>query len=153
MELLSLLPLSLLVYSDARHRQVNVYVLAIFALLQGTTSLIEHDYSLILTRVLVNMGILLWLALGVLFYFLILQRKRFRELQYQVGAGDIFFLVALIPSFNGLMFARFLSLAFIVSLGAWYIYYRKGKHSTIPLVSTVGTVHGLFVISRYLCHL
>ena len=148
MEILALLPLALLVYSDAKYRFIDIRVLLCFSLLQVVAVLLGQGLGIFFFRLIVNTVVLLFLFLGVTLYFRLWKGKRPRELLHYVGMGDVFFLFSLVPSLNPLPFARFVWGALCLSWLSWVFYFRRCSSSSIPLVSTVGVCHAMCVLVR-----
>ncbi|MDR2936142.1 MAG: hypothetical protein LBU80_02215 [Rikenellaceae bacterium] len=132
----SFLPLGVMIRSDFRERQVGVLALVFFASLQFGYALLSAEAHKVLLNLTANLG-LIGLAGGALWIFLHVLRPG--DSRQMIGAGDGWFIVALAPLFELRGYVFFLTAAFLLSLGWWWVVgLLRRRPDTIPLVGTVG---------------
>lgn len=145
-----LIPLIMMIRSDFRQREVNMYCLVCFGLLQFFYVYWLFGVYEVLKRGIINLGILLFLGLGIVLYLKVRRVRWVRVVHDYIGLGDILFFIFLIPVFKELEFIRFLLVSFIFSLIWWGVYSLRTEVLTIPLVSTVGICYVVLVVFRFL---
>ena len=150
MGLVVLIPLIMMIRSDFRQREVNMYCLVCFGLWQFCYAYWLFGIHEILKRGIINLGILLFLGLGIVLYLKARRVRWAQVLHNYIGLGDILFFIFLIPVFKELEFPRFLMVSFIFSLIWWGVYSWRTKVLTIPLVSTVCICYVVLVVFRFL---
>jgi hypothetical protein len=142
MELVPVLPLLIMIYTDFRYRIINLLPLLVFVVTQIISSICYNGFLLSLQNLLINTLLMISVAILLLFYCK-LRKVTIKEI---IGIGDVFFIISLAPFFTIDKFLLFLISAFIVSILFWvFRQILKNKEKDIPLVSTVGT--------SYICYL
>lgn len=136
MQLVILIPLTLMIFSDYKSRTVVLWQLLLFGLIVLVTSTVENGIRLACTYLTINIFTSLLVGLSVCTYFWI----RYRSVQSIIGKGDILFILFLTPLFPPRVFLVFMLVSFTVTLLTWCIYTLfRGQTANIPLISGVGT--------------
>ena len=144
MELLLIFPLLLMIVQDFRCRNVFLWQLLLFGVMQGGGSIYKYGLTLTTWNVLINVAILAIISLTVAVYAFL----RFRGKQKIIGLGDVFFILFLTPSFYYLHFLYFLIVSFSLTLIGWLIYIAlvRDKTDKIPLISGVGICYSALLV-------
>lgn len=145
MVILLILILVAMITSDFRYRQVYVWQLALFAIVQTAFCFLTIGKAAVIQNTLVNGMALLFISLCVGLYLFIRFRKKAHE---AIGWGDILFVFILIPYFPVTTFLYFMIVSLLLTLGSWAIYYFIAGHKSrdIPLISTLGICYCLYLI-------
>lgn len=153
MELLLFIPLSRLIWYDYKKRRVKIADLLLFGGLQFLIVWIGEGWKELVFRLEVNLGVVIWMAGGLVLYDLIRYRQWERLLRRQAGIGDLWFCLLLAPAFTLRAYVFFLTFAFFLTLCIWGIYSRRSRRRvTIPLVSGVGLLYMVFLTIRFCNH-
>lgn len=142
------IPLSAMVISDFRRRNIGIAWLLAFYVITVVSSALMHGWRTALLNAAGNIAVLA-LLFGFLYIYIRARKNRFSSFREAIGSGDILFLPALAPVFGIRQFAIFLTASFIITLAAWGILWLRGRApATIPLVSMVGicfVLYGLII--------
>lgn len=151
MELLLLAPLLLMIYSDFRYRNILLWHILLFGVIQIAVCI--YKYGIVFTgwNAAINTVILLIIGIVVGTY----SAFRFKGKKKPIGMGDILFILFLTPFFDYHTFLYFLITSFIVTLVGWAIwhYLLKKTSEDIPLVSGVGICYTLLLIHQFMVSL
>lgn len=147
MELLLLAPLLFMIYWDFRHRNILLWHILLFGMIQIAVCI--YKYGIVTTEwnVVINISILLIIGIVVGIY----SAFRFKEKNRPIGMGDILFLFFLTPFFDYRTFLYFLIISFSLTLVGWAIwhYLFKKTSDNIPLVSGVGICYAVLLIYQF----
>lgn len=143
MAILLIITLALLIVTDFKFRYVYIWQLILFAAVQLIFCLLTLGKQLFVQNVLINGVAFLFLACCVAIYTFF----RFRKKRKVIGWGDILFIFALTPYFSLYSFLIFMTIAMLLTLAGWFIFYLNGHRSKdIPLVSTLGICYCFLLI-------
>ncbi|MBE9488444.1 MAG: hypothetical protein IMY73_04590 [Bacteroidetes bacterium] len=133
----SIITLIPMIISDIRKREVNILWLLLFSVVQL--------YFNGISNVIYNIGILLFIFLGMYLYIIFRYGLRSKITNY-FGMGDMLFLISLTIAFSIREYTYFLIIGFIFSIIWWLI----SKKETIPLVSTLGSTYIIWLLIKNL---
>lgn len=154
MELLAFVPLVFMIRSDYKERVVRLYPLLFFGILTIVGSGLTWGWEECVVRVIEGVGMLVFLAGGVVVYLMLKYRKRVNPFRGYIGSGDALFLLCLTPSFRVMELVWFLVIAFVVTLAAWIAWIGRDEgRRGIPLVTTVGVCYACYGVYRLIWHL
>lgn len=148
MELLPLIPLSFLVYTDYKEKMISIFPLLSFIAIQIFLAVWLFGINILIERVLFNLFILLMLSFGVYIYCKLRRLKVFE----MTGLGDILFIIGLAPMFDTKKFLIFLIISLLISLLYWLANFVLRKDNIVPLVTTIGFSYGIYLIFMFLEH-
>lgn len=137
MEILLLWPLLILIRSDFRERQVRLFVLLLFGVIQWGICAWQTGIMILLLRIGENLLLLVVWGLCTAVYFWLRNCFSMRKNRGYVGKGDIVFILCLLPVFPLCHFLLFIMLALFFALLYW-ILRGMSLHDTIPFVSMLG---------------
>lgn len=144
MEWILLFPLAPMIYQDFKYRNVTLWQLLLFGIMQMTVCF--YKYGAIQTGIntLTNVAVMGIISAAVIVYAYF----RFQRKQQFIGSGDILFILLLAPYFLCPYFLHFLIISFLLALVGWWIgVYMKGKKTfQIPLVSYLGICYSVVVV-------
>ena len=146
MKLVLLIPLSLMVISDFRSREVSLWHLLLFGWMQIAFAIAGYGLAEAGKNILRNTLICLAVCLFCFVWF----RFRGKRVKEMTGLGDLIFIWFLTPVFTYCEFPVFITGSFTVILTAWTIKYLAGKATRdIPLVSGIGICYAFFLIYSF----
>lgn len=147
MELLLLPPLLFMIYWDFRHRNILLWHILLFGVLQIGVCI--YKYGVVSTgwNAAINIAILVIIGIVVGVY----SAFRFKGKKKPIGMGDILFILFLTPFFDHRTFLYFLIISFCLTLVGWGIwhYLLKKPSENIPLVSGVGICYASLLIYQF----
>ena len=147
MKLLLLIPLSLMVISDFRSREVCLWHLLLFGSIQITVAIAGYGMAEAGKNMLCNTLICLMIYLFCIAWF----RFRGKRVKEMTGLGDLLFIWFLTPVFTYSEFPVFITVSFIVTLTAWVIGYLAGKVTRdVPLISGMGLCYVSFLTYSFI---
>lgn len=148
MQLIMLIPLVMMIFSDYRSRTVISWQLMLFGIIVLIISLLENGVRMTYTNMTINMLLSLFIGLCVYMYFLM----KYKTVQSLIGEGDILFILFLTPFFTPRAFLVFMVISFVVTLLMWIIASsaRKSMSNTVPLISGVGICLSVLLIYQQL---
>lgn len=142
MKLVLLIPLSLMVISDFRSREVSLWHLLLFGCMQIVFAIAGYGLAETGKNILCNTLICLAACLFCFVWF----RFRGKRVKEMTGPGDLIFIWFLTPVFTYCEFPVFIMVSFTVTLTAWAIVYLTAKATRgIPLISGMGICYAFFL--------
>ncbi|ULB34935.1 MULTISPECIES: hypothetical protein [Proteiniphilum] len=147
MQLIILIPLTLMILSDYRSRTVILWHLLLFGITVLIISWLENGLWETCTNLVTNIFLSLFIGLCVYGYFL----WKYKSVQSVIGKGDILFILFLTPFFTPRSFLVFMLVSFVVTLLMWIIIASiRRNDSNIPLVSGVGVCLCILLLYQHL---
>ncbi len=131
--------LAMLIFSDWKHRTVNVLQLMALGFISVILSGIALEPMELLKRVGINLGWMLSQLVLVQLYFAFKERQFRSIIDDKIGLGDLVFFAAITPLFDPYTFILFYlsSLLFaLLAFGAMRKWLSEHQSATIPLVGT-----------------
>lgn len=142
MKLVLLIPLSLLVISDFRSREVCLWHLLLFGSMQIAFAVAGYGMAEAGKNILCNTLLCLAVCLFCIAWFMF----RGKRVKKMTGLGDLIFIWFLTPVFTYCEFPVFITVSFTVTLTAWVMVYFAGKATRdIPLISGMGVCYAFFL--------
>ena len=141
-----LIPVIVMIVSDFRRREVAVWSLILFSITSMATAIYSYGWSATVTNIVHNALVLCYLGVGLLIYMRIRYRRFVNPLNGYLGAGDLWFMLALSPLFPSKEFLIFLLVTMAGSLIWWVI---RGRNGTIPLAGMLGIALGVYLLGIY----
>ncbi len=140
--LLMLAPLSHLIVSDFRSREVSVMWLGILAIGTVCIPVIQDGWLDVLKRSGQNLLLILYMSTGIVVWGWIKARKFVNPINVYIGLGDALFFLILIPLFPVKHYAWLLVACMIFSLVWWgaAVLLKKKSPKNIPFIATSGIV-------------
>ena len=143
MEILLLIPLILMVISDYRFRNIRLWHLMIFGVMQLSVCLYEIGFKEVGQNILINVLIFLIISGFIALYAWF----RFRNKKEVIGWGDIIFILCLTPAFSYSHFLGFMIISLSAILVVWFLWsYFRQRVDKIPLVSGLGVCYSILLI-------
>lgn len=151
--LLLILPLGSMAYSDFRVRRITLVDLSLFGCLQWIFVYYEYGIYVFYDRIFVNAVLFCLLGGTVVAYCLLRYGLSGMALHERIGAGDVWFCLLLLPAFSCWELTLFLTFSGSVILLLWWLWTRiKGREETIPLVGGLGSIYILLILMRVFCY-
>ena len=148
-DLLLILPLGSMMCSDFRMRRITLADLLLFGILQWGMSYYEWGCCAFFVRIFVNLSLLCFIGIIVAGYYYLRYGKK--SLRKQIGVGDLWFCLLLLPAFSCWELTFFLPFSGLIMLSVWWVYVRiKRREVTIPLVGGLGCMYMLLILMRVL---
>lgn len=148
-DLLLILPLGSMMCSDFRMRRITLADLLLFGILQWGMSYCEWECCAFFVRIFVNLSLLCFIGIIVAGYYYLRYGKK--SLRKQIGVGDLWFCLLLLPAFSCWELTFFLTFSGLIMLSVWWVYVRiKRRKVTIPLVGGLGCMYMLLILMRVL---
>lgn len=97
-DLLLILPLGSMMCSDFRMRRITLADLLLFGILQWGMSYCEWGCCAFFVRIFVNLSLLCFIGIIVAGYYYLRYGKK--SLRKQIGVGDLWFCLLLLPAFS-----------------------------------------------------
>jgi len=143
MRLLLLIPLVLMIISDYRFRNIRLWHLLFFCILQLSVCIYENGIRMTGQNILINTAILAIIGGAVMVY----SRLRFRGRKEVIGWGDILFILCLVPAFSYRHFLGFMIISLSMILLLWlFLAFIKQRVEKIPLVTGLGLCYSVLLI-------
>lgn len=144
MEWILLFPLAPMIYQDFKYRNVTLWQLLLFGIMQMTVCFYKYGAIQTGLNTLANVAVMGIISATMIVYAYF----RFKRKQRLIGSGDIVFILLLTPYFLCSYFLHFLIVSFLLALVGWCIgnCMRKEKASHIPLVSYLGICYAVVVV-------
>lgn len=143
LNLIIIIPIIAMVFSDFKKRTINIIWLGIFALaILGYCLSTDAEY---VDNIIANLIILGIITTSTTLYLIIRNKQLINPLKGYIGTGDLLFVVCLIPLWNTNIFLRFLIISFVSGIFWWLISkVIYGRNPTIPLVGIMGITFLLY---------
>ena len=143
MKLLLLIPLIFMIISDYRFRNIRLWHLLVFGILQLSVCIYENGIRMTGQNILMNTAILVIIGGVVMIY----SRLRFEGKKELIGWGDILFILCLVPAFSYRHFLGFMIISLSLILLVWlFRAFLKHRVEKIPLVSGLGVCYSVLLI-------
>jgi len=140
---LTLIPAVIMVISDFRHREIAIWSLFLFAIFSFGSALYSFGWATVIANVAYNVLLMLYFGVGIMVYLWIRNRQFTNPLKHYLGLGDLLFVLAFTPLFGLKEFLVFMLASMISGLVWWWLF---GRQKTVPLVSIMGIVLGIYLI-------
>ena len=134
-QMLSILPLGVMMVSDIRSRSVSSWWLLAFTLVLWVACALADGWRVFLSRVIVNSILAAMIGLALWGY----SRLRRKKLLAMLGLGDVLFVFAITPCFEMEAYLLFLVASSVLALAVWPVFRKKqAALPGIPFVSVTG---------------
>lgn len=140
--LLMLAPLTILVISDFRTREVSVLWLCVLATGSIVIPVIQDGWTEVLHRSGQNLLLLLYMTAGIFLWAWIKARKPVNPIDRYIGLGDFLFFLILTPIFPFRQYIWLMMGCFVFSLVWWSaaVVLSNKTPRNIPFIATSGIV-------------
>lgn len=144
-QLLSVLPLGVMMVTDIRSRTVSSWWLLLFAILLWVPCIVVDGWRVFLTKALLNLLMIAFVGLALWGYSLVRRKK----LLAMLGLGDILFFLSLAPCFEMKAYLCFLIGSCLLALAVWPVFRKRQPALTgIPLVAVSGLLFVAVLLGR-----
>lgn len=136
-----LISTGVLVCSDLRYRSVSLLWLGVFGGGGLLYALLVLPIFGIVYNSLINILLLGWVIGGIWLYLRLRYRKFKRPFTQYLGAGDLLFMLLIIPQVSCVQYLILLLGGSVIGLIYWSIIWMVSRRVvTIPLVSAIGSI-------------
>jgi hypothetical protein len=145
-----LTPLTMLIVSDFRTREVSVIWLCVLAVGTIGIPIILDGWAEVLRRSGQNLLILMDMSVGIVLWGWVKARKPVSPINRYIGLGDVLFFLALVPLFPVRQYIWLLMGCFVFSLvwwGAATLWFKRSPRN-IPFIATSGIVVVVAIILK-----
>ncbi len=150
--LLMLAPLSVLIVSDFRRREVSVMWLLILAIGTVCIPMIQDGGSEVLERSCLNLLLILYMSTGIVLWGWVKARKFVNPINVYIGLGDFLFFLTLVPLFPVRQYAWLLVACMGFSLVWWGVaaILKNKSPKNVPFIGTSGIVLACVILCKVL---
>ena len=140
--LLMLAPLTTLIVSDFRSREVSVMWLGVLAIGTVCIPILQDGWPEVLRRSGLNLLLILYMSAGIVMWGWVKARKFVNPINVYIGLGDFLFFLILVPLFPMRQYAWLLVACMVFSLVWWGAasLLKKRPPKNIPFIATSGIV-------------
>lgn len=149
LSLLMLAPLTNLIISDFRHREVSLLWLVVLAIGTVCIPIIQDGVPEVLKRSGLNLLMVAYMSVGVLLWSWFKARRVVNPINLYVGLGDLIFFLLLVPLFSFNQYVYLLVGCMVFSLVWWWSALLCGaKPRNIPLIATSSIVVAVAIMLK-----
>ena len=138
----------LIFYQDLRYRSVTWILFPLLCILLFCHSLLLFSFKdIFFDRILINILISAFTALGIISYFFLKRKKYKITLSEMIGWGDLLFFLAITPFFSPLSYCIFIILGSTISIVVKiiYDYISNEKSLNIPLAGNLALLLSILI--------
>ncbi|MCX6232980.1 MAG: hypothetical protein NTZ33_15730 [Bacteroidetes bacterium] len=146
---LILLNCFIIFYQDYKSRAVMWIFFPTLFLLLFIKSFLKYDiHEILFNKLLLNLLILIIISCSVIIYFSFKGKKIKSIINEMIGWGDIFFLFAITPIFNPIVYSYFIIIGALISIIGKLIfdYINKSKSLNIPFAGNLALILSIILI-------